>query len=140
MSCGDSTGQGQVKSLRLAHPGNGAAPSRAKNANSNRVLPPLGLCSDLKHFDSLRTDQLSIKEFQSKVSDLVMDSKFLCQCSKTDRASADEPVVTEIPEGNRLLTTLRIRHEFGDLDWLPKNGIVVVIPDVISIGILDLTE
>ena len=97
----------------------------------------------LLHGDDLHSipaDEFTLHKFQGEITDLVVGGELLGQRSETDRATADEPVVAEITEGNRLAAGYRIGHKFGDVHRLAKDGIIVAVPEVITIGILQLAK
>ena len=85
---------------------------------------------------SILADEFSLQKFQGEITDLVVGGELLGERSKADRATADEPIVTEITESNRLSAGYRIGHEFRDVHRLAEDGIIVAVPKVITICIL----
>ena len=54
------------------------------------------------------------------------------------RIPANDPVVGEIPESNRLCSDLDIRHILGYHDRLSEYRVIIGVPEIIAVIVLEL--
>ena len=107
----------------------------------NRLtLPAQVLFGDLNDLDCFGTDQLSIQMLIAQITDLLVKRiQFLHDLGR-EAYTLDDPVVAEVTESNRLLSSNSAGHGITDYNLLAENRIVGMIPDVIAIGILEGAE
>lgn len=80
---------------------------------------------------------MAVQKLIGAVADAIDGNIFFYQRTDTDMLSADDPVVVEVTECNGLLAGFRIGHELGDVYFVPQDGVIGMVPDVVAIGILD---
>ena len=94
------------------------------------------LLANFNCFDRLPADELAVQELKRQIARLVKRDELLSQCTHTDRAAEDDPVITEIPEQDGSLAALRTWHILGNLYTLAEDGVAAVVPQVIPVPVL----
>ena len=95
------------------------------------------LLGHLHDLDGLGTDQLAVQELVCQVANAVHHGELLHQGTDTNGASAHDPVVAEVTESDRLAAGLCTGHILGDADLLAQNGVVGLIPEILTGIILE---
>ncbi len=76
----------------------------------------------------------------AQITDLLVERIQFLRDLGREAYTLDDPVVAEISESNRLLSSNSAGHGITDYNLLAENRIVGMIPDVIAIGILEDAE
>ena len=85
-------------------------------------------------------DEFPVKKLIGDIANLIVDGESHHNWPHGYWPAVDNPVVAEITKGHRLLLGSRTRHELRYHDWLSENGIAVVVPQIVAVFILELTE
>ena len=101
------------------------------------ALPTQALLGDLNNLDRFGTDQLSIQMLISQITDLLVERIQFLHDLSCEAYALDNPVLAEVTESDRLRSGICIRHGVADHHRLAQNRIVGVVPDVVTIGILE---